>query len=111
MKLLLLTALLTSTTNAHLQIRVWPHGLHQPSFSTRLICPGGDHRCRELARHRPSETRPVAKDRVCASIWGGPARARIDGRWQGQKIHATFGRNNSCQIRRWQRLAFLFKKK
>jgi hypothetical protein len=35
--------------------------------------------------------------------YGGPATARVTGRWAGRAVDATYDRSNGCEIARWDR--------
>lgn len=76
----------------------------------KLTCdpPGGDHpdpeaACRALDTHSAA-LRPVAKDRSCAQVYGGPEKATITGTWRGERVFSTLSRTNSCEIARWAAL-------
>lgn len=82
--------------------------------SWRLTCdpPDGDHpdpegACRALAEAGERALPPVAKDRVCTQVYGGPETATVTGTWRGQPVLSSFTRTDGCQIARWQSLAAL----
>jgi hypothetical protein len=75
----------------------------------RLTCdpPGGTHpnpqaACRVLEANGAVALPPVAKDKVCTQIYGGPETATVTGTWQGQHVESRFARNDGCQISRWK---------
>lgn len=79
-----------------------------------LTCdpPGGDHpdpegACRALEDHGAQALPPVAKDRVCTQVYGGPEVATVQGTWHGRPVLTTFSRTDGCQIGRWNALAAL----
>ena len=41
---------------------------------------------------------------ACTQIYGGPAVARVTGRFRGNRIWAEFRRRDGCEIDRWDRL-------
>ncbi|GAA2383390.1 hypothetical protein GCM10010420_01810 [Streptomyces glaucosporus] len=47
---------------------------------------------------------PVPGDSVCAQVYGGPATARVTGRWRGSPVEAVFDRTDGCEIARWDAL-------
>lgn len=47
---------------------------------------------------------PAPSGGVCTMRYGGPATARVTGRWAGRPVDATYDRTNGCQIERWDRL-------
>ena len=76
----------------------------------KLSCdpPGGDHpdpeaACQVLDAHADA-LRPVAKDRACAQVYGGPEQATITGTWRGQRVFSTLSRTDACEIARWAAL-------
>ncbi|MFE5295337.1 SSI family serine proteinase inhibitor [Streptomyces sp. NPDC056632] len=74
--------------------------------------PGGTHpaaenackRLGQLAKDGGDPFAPVPADQMCTQQYGGPATARITGRWQGRSIDAGFSRANGCEIDRWENL-------
>jgi hypothetical protein len=44
-----------------------------------------------------------ARDRVCASIYGGPETARVAGRIGSRRVARSFARTNGCEIADWDR--------
>ncbi|MFE0453778.1 SSI family serine proteinase inhibitor [Streptomyces sp. NPDC058914] len=81
------------------------------TFEVRCHPGGGSHpdvsgACRALDRN----TRwgrdafvPVPDGSVCTMRYGGPATARVTGRWAGRAVDATFDRSNGCEIAQWDR--------
>ncbi|MFF4657567.1 SSI family serine proteinase inhibitor [Streptomyces sp. NPDC001381] len=47
---------------------------------------------------------PVPGGSVCTMRYGGPATARVTGRWAGRPVDATYDRSNGCEIERWDRM-------
>jgi hypothetical protein len=47
----------------------------------------------------------VPRDAICAQLYGGPARAVIEGSWRGQPVSASYDKKNSCEIARWNALS------
>jgi hypothetical protein len=93
-----------------LTITVWPQGLDGPSQRWTLRCgpAAGTHpqrvaACRRLAA-TPRPFRPVPTDAICTEVWGGPAVARVVGRYRGARVWTEFRRRNGCEISRWDRL-------
>lgn len=77
----------------------------------RLTCdpPGGNHpdpvgACQALETNGARALPPVPKDMACTMIYGGPERATVTGRWNGQDVLATFSRTNGCEINRWAQM-------
>jgi hypothetical protein len=44
-------------------------------------------------------------DTICTQIYGGPEEAEVTGVVDGAQVHASFSRQNGCEIDRWDRLA------
>jgi hypothetical protein len=101
----LLAAAVTALT-----ITVWPGGLDGPSERWTLRCgpAGGTHPMRAAACRKLNTTstpfRPVPREALCTAIYGGPAVARVTGRFKGRRIWTEFRRRNGCEIHRWDRL-------
>ncbi|MGB8944387.1 MAG: SSI family serine proteinase inhibitor [Streptomyces sp.] len=47
---------------------------------------------------------PTPPGANCTMQYGGPATARITGRWHGRPVDATYNRSNGCEISRWNKL-------
>ncbi len=73
---------------------------------------GGDHpdpaaACEALARHGAQALPPVAPDRVCTQLYGGPQRATVSGTWRGAPVLSRLSLTNGCEISRWKALVGL----
>lgn len=99
-----------------LRITVWPEGraAGQPVRRYELHCnplrgnlPHGDRACYLLAvMSRPFA--PFPPNTGCTQVYGGPEVARVQGRFRGRVVNATFKRTNGCEISRWEQVEFLF---
>lgn len=73
-----------------------------------LICPGRTERdrdvCAALDVVAPRVFQPVAEDRVCTMIYGGPATATIRGTYDEDLANAYFSQVNGCEIGRWNQI-------
>jgi hypothetical protein len=47
---------------------------------------------------------PLAADRVCAQVYGGPQTARITGRWHGSAVDLQLSRTDACHTAQWDSL-------
>ncbi|CAL9493199.1 MULTISPECIES: SSI family serine proteinase inhibitor [Streptomyces] len=82
------------------------------SYTLRCHPAGGDHpapvrACAALDRATSGGRdpfTPVAADATCTMIYGGPATARVTGTWHGRDVDARFGRDNGCEVARWNSL-------
>jgi hypothetical protein len=108
------TALAILLAATSLQITIWPNGEgHTPKHTFTLKCapvggtlPNRRPACRKLMALK-APFAPVRKDLVCTQIYGGPAEARITGRFRGAPVRASFNLRDGCQIGRWNRLSFI----
>jgi hypothetical protein len=74
---------------------------------------GGSHpdaaaACATLAQHAADGVDPFAptpKNQPCTMVYGGPDIGMVTGTWNGQKVSATFSKENGCEIARWTRVA------
>jgi len=74
---------------------------------------GGSHpdaaaACAMLTRHADDGVNPFAptpKNQPCTMVYGGPDVGTVTGTWNGQKVSATFSKENGCEIARWMRVA------
>jgi hypothetical protein len=82
------------------------------TFTLTCAPAGGNHpqaqaACAALAAAGPEAFAPVAPDRMCTEIYGGPQVATVTGTVAGQPVNATFSRTDGCEIARWDALADL----
>jgi hypothetical protein len=97
-----------------LRIDVWPDGtaVDRRTWTLRCAPAGGTLPQRAAAcRRLASLANPFASvpgDAVCTMIYGGPARARVTGTFEGRRVWTTFTRKDGCHIARWKRHGFLF---
>jgi hypothetical protein len=106
----------SATSRTQLFVRVWPEGRGEEGTARigLLRCrpaggtiQGSSRVCRRLAAlARPFA--PVPADTICAQVYGGPAEAFVDGRYEGRRVWSRFDRRDACRTARWNRLAFLF---
>ena len=47
---------------------------------------------------------PLADDRICTELYGGPQTARITGTWQGDEVDVRLSREDGCAIAQWDAL-------
>jgi len=89
-------------------------GDDEPPVESTLACnpAGGTHPdpeagCAALAELDAEAFMPVAADQMCTQIYGGPETATVRGTWQGERVDASFSRQNGCEIARWDAVAGL----
>jgi hypothetical protein len=87
-------------------ILYWPGGRGGEPLEATLTCDpdGGSHpdpaaACAALLENEEA-LEPVAGDVACTEIYGGNQIARIT----GSGVHASFSRENGCEIARWDAL-------
>jgi Tol biopolymer transport system component len=100
-----------------LVIRVWPKGNRTgktpPRVYTLRCRPAGGtlprsaSACARLIRIQ-NPFAPVPPATACAQIYGGSQTAGVRGVYGGRIVRATFSRQSSCEIKRWDRIGFLF---
>jgi hypothetical protein len=85
----------------------WPSGQDRESREATLTCDpdGGSHpnpaaACAALLENEDA-LRPVPGNVACTQIYGGAQLATIT----GADLHASFSRQNGCEIARWDALA------
>ena len=47
---------------------------------------------------------PLASDRICTEVFGGPQTARVTGTWQGEEVDVLLSREDGCAIDQWDAL-------
>jgi Subtilisin inhibitor-like len=110
-----LAAILVASASTSLHITIWPEGQGQPGkqvYTLRCAPAGGTlpsrtAACTKLMR-LTKPFAPPARHTACTQIYGGPQEAFVTGRLRGKLVRAGFGREDGCQIARWNRMSFLF---
>lgn len=98
----------------HLTVTVHDSGFPARDGRFELHChpTAGDHfraakackRLNELTRWGSDPFAPVPPDSMCTSLYGGPARAHVEGMWAGRPVNADFSRATGCETARWGNL-------
>ncbi len=95
-------------TQPRLTVSVRAQGADGPARAHEVRCErDATDRCERLTGLHPHDLAPVAADRACTMIYGGPATATVAGRLDGETVAAEFSLRNGCEIARWQRLSWL----
>ena len=63
--------------------------------------------CRRLGELKGFLTSRPPRGRVCAEVFGGPAKARISGRIDGRRVERRLARTDACEISDWDRADIL----
>jgi hypothetical protein len=89
-------------------------GDDEPPVESTLACdpaggthPDPDAACAALAELDAETFVPVPADQMCTQIYGGPETATVRGTWLGERVDASFSRQNGCEIARWDAAAGL----
>ncbi|HEX2044943.1 MAG TPA: SSI family serine proteinase inhibitor [Gaiellaceae bacterium] len=98
-----------------LRVEFWPRGPGGAETTATLTCEptGGTHprpaaACAALAAH-PEALDPVPGEALCTQIHGGSETAAVSGTVSGERVEARFGRENGCEIARWDALDALLR--
>ena len=59
--------------------------------------------CRHVGELERFLTSPPPRGRACAEVYGGPATARISGRFEGRRVDRRLARTDACEIDDWDR--------
>ena len=93
-----------------LDVAVWPEGRDGERREATLTCDpvGGTHpraeaACAAVAKS-PDALDDVPDDVLCTQQYGGPQYAEVRGTVAGASVSATLGRQNGCEIARWDAL-------
>jgi hypothetical protein len=78
--------------------------LCHPTGGTHPVARDACNRLDEVTRWGKDPFAPVPPGTNCTMLYGGPATARITGRWAGRPVNAVFNRRNGCEVSRWDRL-------
>jgi len=63
--------------------------------------------CRALTTLGRKAFAPTPPGMACSMIYGGPQQAVVSGTLAGRRVWARFTRRDGCEIKRWNRIAFL----
>jgi hypothetical protein len=74
-----------------------------------IKCPGAPE-CARLAKTTVDDFAPVPPDVACTQIYGGDAKAHVEGTLGGKKLSADFDLHNGCEIDRWNKFDWLLGK-
>ena len=91
-----------SAAIADLTVEVDPDGQDamEPKTAT-VTCDVADD-CPEIDALDPAVFEPTPGDTACTQQFGGPETATVTGTFKGEQVDARFGRQNGCEIARWE---------
>jgi hypothetical protein len=58
--------------------------------------------CPEIDALDPKVFEPTPGNVACTQQFGGPETAKVTGTFKGEQVDAEFGRQNGCEIARWE---------
>ena len=61
--------------------------------------------CRDVAELDAEVFEPTPGNVACTQQYGGPETATVTGTFRGEEVDAKFGRQNGCEIARWEEAA------
>ena len=87
---------------ANLTVEVDPDGpdAEQPETVT-VNCDAAED-CPEVDALDPKVFEPTPGTVACTQQFGGPETAKVTGTFKGDEVDAEFGRQNGCEIARWE---------
>ena len=87
---------------ADLTVEVDPDGSDpQPPKTAEVTC-DAEADCPEIAAVDPKAFEPTPGNMACTQQYGGPETAKVTGTFKGEEVDAQFGRQNGCEIARWE---------
>jgi Subtilisin inhibitor-like len=99
----------TPRPQSSLTIRVTAaHGATPHTWTLTCSPAGGTHPHPQTACATLSTVKdpfaPVPPHTMCTMIFSGPQTASITGTWDGERVSASYARDNGCQTARWDKL-------
>jgi hypothetical protein len=74
----------------------------EPGGKTATVRCDAPEDCPEVDALDPKVFEPTAGDVACTQQFGGPETATVKGTFKGEQVDARFGRQNGCEIARWE---------
>lgn len=90
---------------ADLVVEVDPDGPDQQEAKTAMVeCESAEDSelCGAVDALDASVFEPTPGNVACTQQYGGPETATVTGTFKGEEVDAEFGRQNGCEIARWQ---------
>ena len=90
---------------ADLTVEVDPDGSDpEKAKSATVQCdaPQDSELCEAVDALDPKVFEPTAGNVACTQQFGGPETAKVTGTFKGDEVDAEFGRQNGCEIARWE---------
>ena len=90
---------------ADLVVEVDPDGPDQQEPKTTTVeCESAEDSelCEAVDALDASVFEPTPGNVACTQQYGGPETAKVTGTFKGEEVDAEFGRQNGCEIARWQ---------
>ncbi len=74
----------------------------EPGGKTATVKCDAPEDCPEIDGLDPKVFEPTPGDVACTQQYGGPETATVTGTFKGEQVDAKFGRQNGCEIARWE---------
>ena len=74
----------------------------EPGGKTATVTCDAAEDCPEVAALDPKVFEPTPGNVACTQQYGGPETATVKGTFKGEQVDAKFGRQNGCEIARWE---------
>jgi hypothetical protein len=74
----------------------------EPGGKTATVKCDAAEECPEVAALDPKVFEPTPGNVACTQQYGGPETATVKGTFKGEQVDAKFGRQNGCEIARWE---------
>ena len=87
---------------ADLTVEVDPDGQDPKEAKTATVTCDAPEDCPEIDALDPKVFEPTPGNVACTQQFGGPETARVTGTFKGEQVDAEFGRQNGCEIARWE---------
>jgi hypothetical protein len=90
---------------ADLTVEVDPDGPDPEEPKTATVqcdAPEDSDLCKAVDGLDPMVFEPTPGNVACTQQYGGPETAKVTGTFKGEEVDAGFGRQNGCEIARWE---------
>jgi hypothetical protein len=95
----------TPATLANLVVEVDPDGADAKEPKTATVqcdAPEDSELCKAVDALDTEVFEPTPGNVACTQQYGGPETATVTGTFKGEQVDAEFGRQNGCEIARWE---------
>ena len=92
----------TPASVADLTVELDPDGPDAEEPKTGTVKCDAPEDCPEIDGLDPKVFEPTPGNTACTQQYGGPETAKVTGTFKGEEVDAEFGRQNGCEIARWE---------